>query len=122
MKASATARVALATAIIAAPLSGCGLADLISGKESCRTWTANRQAHSFEHGLEVALARRFFRDFYAALETSEDLKARGVNLRRDDDRLLAHLDAYCAAHPQATAREAARDATFDATGVSGVLE
>jgi hypothetical protein len=122
MKASVTARLAAISAILVLPLSGCGFADQVSGKETCQTWTANKRADSTARRIDAAWAESFFKRFYGSLEKNQNLKARGVTLQRDDQRLLGDVDAYCAAHPQATIIQAAQATSYRETGVGALLE
>jgi hypothetical protein len=122
MKASVTARLATVGAILVLPLSGCGFADLVSGKETCQAWGTNKKAGSTARKMDAAWAQAIFKSFYGALEKNQNLKARGVNLQRDDKRLLSDMDDYCAAHPEATVKQAAQATAFRETGVGALPE
>lgn len=113
-----TILIAAAIAAVAIPLSGCGLMTMATGRETCSDWSAHKAAAGKDRENEKAWAKSYFKSFYETLSKNPNVQGKGLNLQRDDERLLADMDEYCAGHPAANNGQAAQIAAFKETGIT----
>lgn len=111
MKASLAVRAA-ALALLITPLAGCDLISMASGQQVCSKWTAEKTAGGTARRNQETWAKGFFKSFYDGAQKNPNQQGKNLNFTRDDARLLADLDAYCATHPVSTNGQAAQAAAL----------
>ncbi len=115
MKASLAVQAA-AVALLAAPLCGCNAIALASGLQSCSRWTADKAAGGMARANQRTWAGGLFKSIYDHAQRNPNLQGKGLNFQRNDGRLLADLDAYCASHPAASIAQAGQAAAMQEMG------
>jgi len=108
-----TAARAVLAVSVCAPLLGCDYIALVTGKEPCGTWTAQKRENGKLRETGVEWAKGYFPAFYAGY-TKAGGKAGPLHFPKDNARMLEALDNYCAAKPNVAIGDAARDVMLDA--------